>query len=183
MKKIDSFALGQYLSMYGRVLPVCLFMGAFAVSLQEWFAFFIIMLLGLVLPVPATYLINKVSEGLMFFYNGGNAAYTLNEQLAAEVEKVKVLKGELKFTDALQAAEAVLAQNPEHHEALFLKAQILSQGFEKYKGSNTCLNKLLAMNNPIPDLTLRKWAITLRKENLERIRDQADLDGQGQMKE
>ncbi|MCI5191995.1 MAG: hypothetical protein D3915_02545 [Candidatus Electrothrix sp. AU1_5] len=160
--------------MYGRVLPACLLVGVPVGLKHGWFFFIVIMLAGLILPVPAIYLIDKISGFLMFFYNGGGT-FSLNEQLAADVEKIKILKTKEKFTDALETADAVLARNPKHPETLYLKAQLLI-GFERYNAAYVCLNKLIAIKNPVPDEKLRNWAITLREKVLKRIREEQELD-------
>ena len=76
----------------------------------------------------------------------------------------------------LELNSPVLVRAPEHPEALFLKAQILSQKFEKYGAANACLNKIIAMD-PAPDDKLLQWAETLREENLERLRERAEQQG------
>ncbi|WP_446009101.1 tetratricopeptide repeat protein [Candidatus Electrothrix sp.] len=111
----------------------------------------------------------------MYFYNGSPGTFSLNEQLAAEVEKIRILQSKQKFAKALKTANAVLARNPEHPEALYLKAQILS-GFGKYSAAHACLNKLIAIKDPAPDEKLRNWAISLRKEVLKRIRERQEPD-------
>jgi hypothetical protein len=177
MRKIDSFTVTQYLKMYGgRIMLGSLGVGIVAGYEHGWFFFILSMLIGLLVPIPAICFIDKVSGVLMYFYNGSSGTFSLDEQLAAEVEKIKILQSKQKFSRALKTANAVLARNPEHPETLYLKAQILS-GFEKYCAANTCLNKLIAMKNPVPDKTLRNWAITQHKENLERIREQAERNG------
>ena len=160
--------------MYSWVLPTCLLVGVPVGFIHGWLFFIVIMLVGLILPLPAVYLIDKSSDLLMFFYNGGGT-FTLNEQLAADVEKIKIQQNEQKFTDALKTADAVLARNPEHPEALYLKAQILT-GFEKYGAAHACLNKLIAITNPVPDEKLLNWATTLRKEVREHIREKQKLN-------
>ena len=162
--------------MYGRVLPVSLIFGIIAGLAYGWCAFFLVMLLGLVLPFPAMYATGKIADTFVFLYSGGSRENTLKDQIAGDLDKIKILKREKDFTAALETAEAVLVRDPEHPEALFLKAQILSQEFEKYGAANVCLSKIIAMD-PAPEDKLLEWAETLREEILERLHARAEQQG------
>ncbi len=176
MKDQDSFARTQYVGMYFKVLPASLILGIIALFASGWLAFILIMLGGLLLPFPAMYATGRIADFFVFIYNGGSGRNTLQDQLAGEVDKIRILKREDKFKEALEQAEAVLVRDPEHPEALFFKAQILSQEFEKYGAANACLSKIIN-RDPAPDDKLLQWAETLREEILERIKERAEKQG------
>ena len=173
MKDKDSFAATQYINIYIRFLPICLIIALISFFRYGWIAFFIAVPVSFLLPLPAMYATGRIADAFVFLYNGGSRATTLNEQLAGDIDKVKILKREKDFTGALETAEAILTRNPEHPEALFLKAQILSQEFEKYGAANTCLKKIIAMET-LPDESIRQWAATLHEEILQHIQERAD---------
>ncbi|WLE95784.1 MAG: hypothetical protein QTN59_13990 [Candidatus Electrothrix communis] len=176
MKDQDSFARTQYVGMYFKVLPVSLFFGIMALFAYGWLAFILIMLGGLLLPFPAMYATGRIADFFVFIYSGGSGRNTLQDQLAGEVEKIRILKREHKFREALEQAEVVLARDPEHPEALLLKAQILFEGFAQYSAANACLSKIID-RDPAPDDKFLLWASALREEILERIRERAEQQG------
>ncbi len=174
MKDKDLFARTQYISMYIRVLPVALIIGIISGLAYGWWTFFLIMLFSLLLPFPAMYATGKIADAFVFLYSGGKGVNSLQDQLAGEVEKIKLLKRERHFEEALEQAELVLNRDPNHPEGLFFKAEIL-YGFEQYSTANACLNKILAMDPP-PEKQLVQWATNLREEALEGIRKRAKLN-------
>jgi tetratricopeptide (TPR) repeat protein len=173
MKDKDLFARTQYISMYIRVLPVALIIGIISGLTYGWWTFFLTMFASLFFPFPAMYTTGKIADAFVFLYSGGKGINTLQDQLVGEVEKIKLLKRERHFEEALEQAEVVLNREPNHPEALFLKAQIL-YGFAQYSSANACLNKILAMVPP-PDERLVQWAGNLREDALKGIRERAKM--------
>lgn len=175
MKKIDSDVVGEYIKIYFWIFATFLLVGGTLIYMGfiSAITFIIALLFSLFLPFPVMLLTDKLSMIFIFLFSGGGRTHTLNEQLAGDLEKVKILKRENKFTAALEIVEAILSCDPKHPEALFLKAQILSQEFEKYGAANACLNKIVD-RDPAPDDKLLHWAENLREEILERIRERAE---------
>ncbi|MCI5127488.1 MAG: hypothetical protein D3907_03075 [Candidatus Electrothrix sp. AUS3] len=102
MKDQDSLVRTQYLAMYSWVFPVTLILGILLGLLYGWYVFFVIMLLGLILPFPAMYATGRVADVFVFLYSGGRGTHSLQEQLAGEVEKIRVFKRENKLREAEQ---------------------------------------------------------------------------------
>ncbi|MCI5225357.1 MAG: hypothetical protein D3918_01565 [Candidatus Electrothrix sp. AX2] len=172
MKDQDSLVRTQYLAMYSWVFPVTLILGILLGLLYGWYVFFVIMLLGLILPFPAMYATGRVADAFVFLYSGGSRTHTLQEQLVGEVEKIRELKRKNKLEKALEQADFVLIRDPEHPEALFLKAQILFELDVQYGAANACLNTLLTMDPP-PDDKILHWAIALRKKIMVKVQERA----------
>jgi tetratricopeptide (TPR) repeat protein len=173
MKDKDLFVRTQYLSMYLKVLPVALIFGIISGFIYGWYVFFLVMLASLLVPFPAMYATGKIADAFVFLYSGGKGTNTLQDQLAGEVEKIKLLKRERHFEEALDQAEVVLNRDPNHPEALFLKAQILYD-FAQYSTVNACLNKILTLNPP-PDPDLVQWTNNLREKALKGIQERAKM--------
>ena len=174
MKDKDLFIRTQYLGMYIKVFPFSLILAIIGGFAYGWWFFILIMIGGLLFPLPAMYATGRIADFFVFFYNGGSGISTLRDRLAGDVEKIRILKRESRFPEALELAEAVISRDPEHPEALFLNAQILYEGFSRYSDANACLSKILAMN-PAPEDKLLHWATSLQEEILERIRERAEL--------
>jgi hypothetical protein len=173
LKDKDSFASTQYVNIYIRFLPICLIIALMSFFRYGWIAFFIAVLVSFILPLPAMYATGRIADAFVFLYNGGYKPITLNEQLAGDLDRIRHLKQEKKFQEALDVADAVLTRSLEHPEALFLKAQILFEGFTQYSAANACLKKIIAMET-LPDESIRQWATTLREEILQHIQKRAD---------
>ena len=84
------------------------------------------------------------------------------ETLSADLEKAKSCKRNGEFEEANQIIDQVLEKDPDFPDALYLKAQILWEGFEKKQEASECLlsvMKLVPQKN-----TLHRWASSLLKE-------------------
>jgi len=82
---------------------------------------------------------------------------------ASDLNVVRYYKLCHRFDDALIEIEKVLAKDPDFVEALLLKAQILSEGFEDCKAARKCLHKILAAE-PDQNAVFRRWAFNFLNE-------------------
>jgi uncharacterized protein HemY len=103
-------------------------------------------------------------------YNGCMPS-TKHDLLAGELIKARLLKASDRFDEALVAVNTTLRRMPDHPEALFLKAQILWEGFANYTAATACLKKVILMQS-MPDETIRRWSQHLLKEILQHQRAQ-----------
>jgi len=87
----------------------------------------------------------------------------VRKQLSSDLNVVRYHKLCHRFDDALIEIEKVLAKDPDFVEALLLKAQILSEGFEDCKAARKCLHKILAAE-PDQNAVFRRWAMNLYRE-------------------
>ncbi len=83
-----------------------------------------------------------------------------HDQLAGELIKARLLKASDRFDQALVSINNTLNRLPNHPEALFLKAQILCDGFADYPAAAACLRKVIAMKS-VKDETIRRWSQNL----------------------
>lgn len=90
----------------------------------------------------------------------GRWTITLREQLAGELSKAKCLKSKKEFNEALATVNLILEKMPQHPEALFLKAEILREGFGNHPAARIYLEKILKLKS-MPDETVRTWAASL----------------------
>lgn len=87
---------------------------------------------------------------------------SLRETLSADFEKAKSYKRGGKFEEANEIIDQVLEKDPDYPDALYLKAQILWEGFEKRQEASECLQNLMRLV-PQED-TLHRWASIFLKE-------------------
>jgi tetratricopeptide (TPR) repeat protein len=83
--------------------------------------------------------------------------------MAGDLNVVRYHKLLNQFEDALLKIEAVLAKDPDFPEALFLKAQILWEGFEDRQAAKECLVKIIK-TEPDKKAVFRRWALNFYRE-------------------
>ncbi|TRZ42623.1 tetratricopeptide repeat protein [bacterium] len=90
------------------------------------------------------------------FYGGRKAAWNIKEQLAGDLENIRFSKRQGHFDEALVLTNDILKRFPNDPEALFLKAQILNEGFGYGKSAKKCL-EIIIKEVPASE-TLHRWA-------------------------
>jgi tetratricopeptide (TPR) repeat protein len=97
------------------------------------------------------------------FYGLGRKTIGLREQLAGDLNVARHHKLFNRFDEALIIIENVLAKDFDFPEALFLKAQILWEGFEDGKAAKECLLKIIKLE-PDKDSVYHRWALNFYRE-------------------
>ena len=68
------------------------------------------------------------------------------------------MKRNLEFSKALAKIDKLLEENPEFTDALYLKAEILLEGYSNQKGARKCLREVLRLTDQ--DEVVHQWAFT-----------------------
>ena len=84
------------------------------------------------------------------------------ETLSADLEKAKFYKRDGRFKEAIEILNQVLEKDPDFPDALYLKAQILWEGFEKRQEASECLQSVMRLVRQ--EDTLHRWASSFLKE-------------------
>ena len=87
----------------------------------------------------------------------------LRKQPASDLNAVRYHKLCHQFDDALLKIEEALDKDPDFTEALFLKAQILWEGFGDRNAASKCLQKILAVE-PDEKAVFHRWALNFFSE-------------------
>jgi len=86
-----------------------------------------------------------VSEGLGGIagglYDGRKPIWSIQEQYSADFSRARVQKMSKNYNESLMIIDKVLIEQPNYNEALFLKAQILAEGFDDIYDAKKCLIK------------------------------------------
>ena len=93
----------------------------------------------------------------------GRRTIGTRERMAGDLNVVRYHKLSNRFDDALLKIEEVLAKDPDFPEALFLKAQILWEGFEDRQAAKECLLKIIKVE-PDERAVFHRWALNLYRE-------------------
>jgi len=96
-------------------------------------------------------------------YGLGRTTIGIRERMAGDLNVVRYHKLCNRFDDALLKIEEVLAKDPDFPEALFLKAQILWEGFEDRQAAKECLLKIIKVE-PDKKAVFRRWALSFYGE-------------------
>ena len=106
----------------------------------------------------------KISDSAVnIFYGLGRRTIGHREQLAGDLNVVRHHKLFNRFDEALIRIEDILAKDPDFPEALFLKAQILHEGFKDREEAKSCLLKIMKAE-PDKDALYHRWALDFYRQ-------------------
>jgi tetratricopeptide (TPR) repeat protein len=105
------------------------------------------------------------------FFGLGRRTIGSRERMAGDLNGVRYHKLCNQFEDALLKIEAVLAKDPDFPEALFLKAQILWEGFEDREAAKECLLKIIQVE-PDKEAVFHRWALNYYRELSDRSQNE-----------
>ena len=120
-----------------------------------------------IIPIPfcilSDYVVERLGSGLGGVLSGWSSRrLTTRESLAADLEKARYSRRGGRFKEALTIINGALEKDPKFPDALFLKAQILWEGFGNREGAQGCLKKVMQV---VPSHeTLHRWALNYYNE-------------------
>ena len=100
-------------------------------------------------------------SGRMFL--GPKSNRSIQERLSGDLSRARVQKMNGNYEEALSIIDNILDQVPNFNEALFIKAQILFDGFKDSKGAKECLSKILETESECSNLY--RWAKNILNSN------------------
>ena len=128
--------------------------------------------LGILIAIPVSAAVSVVSvmiSGLIgggsvnLLYGTGRKNIDVRDQLSGTMSQARCHKMSQDYDRALTFVEEVLDKDPDYPEALFLKAQILWEGFKDSNGAKECLSQVI---NIVPNKgePIHRWASQLLLE-------------------
>lgn len=118
---------------------------------------------SLIISLILVVAIDKLGSFAGMFYSGRRASWTLRETLQVDLDIAKNLKRHKEFQQAIGTVNNIILQDPEWSEALFLKAQILSEGFGNYNAAKGCLKKIIE-NESDQNSSVYRWASEMHRQ-------------------
>jgi tetratricopeptide (TPR) repeat protein len=91
-----------------------------------------------------------------WFYRARRSGMSVDERLRFELNKIRFSIMNRHYEKALRNINNFLKKNPDYPEALFLKAQILNEGFGYHESARKCLKKIIDMDSV--DKQVHYWA-------------------------
>lgn len=162
LKDVDSAGRAYFLKvasmfiMYGLItLPAFLvFFG--------WKGFFLWLLICLSLAAIVDFLTDKMGSVAGSLYTGRKASWSIREQMIGTLDEVRVKKMKGNYEQALIKVEEIISKDPHFPDAIFVKAQILYEGFHEKSEPLICINKVLELTHK--NESVHRWALALKNE-------------------
>jgi hypothetical protein len=120
--------------------------------------------LAVLVVIPASVLVDRIGGSLGSFlsFRWGRTTISHRQRLAGKLNKSRYLKTQGEFTRALEVVNDVLGEDPDFPDALFLKAQILREGFDNLDAAKGYLTKIMGLAGP--EETIHRWARNYYRE-------------------
>ena len=96
-----------------------------------------------------------------FLYGLGQRRLLLKQRLAGELDKIRYSKRQKDFNKALSQVNDLLAKESEFPEAMFLKAQILCEGFGNVAAAESLFEKVMQLVDGKEPL--HQWVLSYRQ--------------------
>jgi hypothetical protein len=136
-------------------------------------------LIAALISIPLAFVIFGITDKTgkllsRIFYAGRKPTWTIQEKFQSDLDQVMFFKRQRQFPQALKKVNEILNQEPEFAEALFLKAQILWEGYETANGARRYLNK--AKDTVSPEGYLYRWICSYYNGINEKVKSINKLD-------
>jgi hypothetical protein len=160
-KDINSVSQTRFLLSVVRLAPVCALLG-WAIGGKSG------MLMALPGSILAAFIVAGLSGGLSstsvnILYGTGRLDRTMRDQFIGTLSQARFHKMSQRHDLALGCVNTVLAAAPNYIEALFLKAQILWEGYRDSIGAKHCLLRIIKVE-PDKEAPFHRWSLELYKE-------------------
>jgi hypothetical protein len=110
------------------------------------------------------FLSGRLSGGAInTFYGMRRGRWTSQELVEGDMNIARKFKREKQYHQARLTVDQILQQTPDNTEALFLKAQILWEGFQAQEAAKGCLQTIMRLQ-PDAEATIHRWAASLVEE-------------------
>jgi len=156
LKGTDSAARLQFLGCFFRVFCAS---GLLGLIIGGTIGIFVAAIFSVFVSVLIKFVTEKFGGMASTLYGGRRPTLNVRAQLEADLDRVRYHKMQKHFGKALAIVNRVLDQDSGFPDALFLKAQILSEGFKSVKAAKRCLRKVMELV-PNKQETIHCWAST-----------------------
>lgn len=109
--------------------------------------------------VIVMFIAEKISNTTKILYGATEANISVREQMEGTLKSAKVAKMNKDYPEALKIVNNILLKDPKFYDALFVKAQILHDGFNNTDGAKKNLKTVIAQTET--GQTIHTWASSL----------------------
>jgi hypothetical protein len=160
-KDVDSATQTRFLMIAMRIAPVCALLGWLIGGLQ-------VVLYGLTGSILGAFAVELLSGGIgdcsvNILYGTGRLDRTFRDRFIGTLSQARFHKMSKRHDLALGCVDEVLAAAPNYTEALFLKAQILWEGYQEAAAAKQCLLQIMKVE-PDKEAPFHRWSVSLYRE-------------------
>ena len=160
-RDVNSITQTRLIMIAVRLAPVCALLGWMIGGLQG-------VLYGLTVSFLAVFAVELLSGGIgngsvNILYGTGRLDRTMRDQFIGTLSQARFHKMSQRHDLALGCVDEVLAAAPNYIEALFLKAQILWEGYRDSAAAKKCLIHVIKVE-PDKEAPFHRWSLALYKE-------------------
>jgi len=125
------------------------------------------LIVGLIIGISAYFIgltIKRYFAKMFGVLAGGRAAHWgIRQQLESDMNQARHFKRNEKYPKALNTVNRIVWLDPDFPDALFLKAQILWEGFQNHTAAKSNLRKIFEIIKDENE-TIYQWALSLSKQ-------------------
>ena len=171
-KDVNSVNQTRLIIIAVRLAPACVLLGLVIGGMQG-------VLYGLGVSALAIFAVEFLANGMgdgsvNILYGTGRLDRTMQDQFIGTLSQARFHKMNQRHDLALGCVDEVLATAPNYIEALFLKAQILWEGYRDSAAAKNCLLQVIKVE-PDKEAPFHRWSLALYKEMAEYERSQHRL--------
>ena len=171
-KDVNSVNQTRLIIIAVRLAPACVLLGLVIGGMQG-------VLYGLGVSALAIFAVEFLANGMgdgsvNILYGTGRLDRTMQDQFIGTLSQARFHKMNQRHDLALGCVDEVLATAPNYIEALFLKAQILWEGYRDSAAAKNCLLHLIKVE-PDKEAPFHRWALSLYREIADCGRSQNEL--------
>ena len=160
-KDVNSVTQTLFIMIAVRLAPACALLGWAIGGLQG-------VLYGLMVCVLAVFGVELLSGGIgdcsvNILYGTGRLDRTFRDRFIGTLSQARFHKMSKRHDLALGCVDEVLAAAPNYIEALFLKAQILWEGYQEAAAAKQCLLQIMKVE-PDKEVPFHRWSVSLYRE-------------------
>jgi len=160
-RDVNSVTRTRFLMLVVRLAPACVLLGWAIGGLKG-------VMYGLPGSILAALAVESLSGRLCdgsvnILYGTGRLDRTMRDQFIGTLSQARFHKMSLRHDLALGCVDEVLAAAPNYTEALFLKAQILWEGYQDSGAAKKCLIHVIKVE-PDKEAPFHRWSLALYKE-------------------
>jgi len=157
-KDVNSVTQTRFLMIAMRLAPACALLG-WAIGGKSG------LLMALPASIIAAFAVECLSGGLSstsvnILYGTGRLDRSMRDQFIGTLSQARFHKMSRRHDQALEYVDEVLAAAPNYIEALFLKAQILWEGYRDSAGAKDCLLRVIKVEAD-KEAPFHRWSLAL----------------------
>lgn len=161
LKEVNTATQTRFIMIAVRLAPPCALLGWVIGGLQG-------VLMALPGSIIAAFAVELLSGGIgegsvNILYGTGRLDRTFRDRFIGTLSQARFHKMSQRHDLALGCVDEVLAAAPNYTEALFLKAQILWEGYRNSAAAEKCLMQVIKVE-PDKEAPFHRWAVSLYKE-------------------